>query len=98
LEVVQGKDFSKKDPSEIKAFFDAVGSVGSNEAILPLQQILEQKGWFGSGGKDEVRLGAACSLALIGTPEAKSVLQRGSESRDEKVRQACVEAKRRHGV
>ena len=98
LEVIQAKDFSKRDPYEIKAFFEAVGSVGSNEAIRPLQQILEQKGWFGGGVKDEVRLGAALSLALIGTPEAKAVLQSGANARDESIRQSCLEAKRRYGV
>jgi HEAT repeat protein len=98
LEVVQAKDFSKRDPSEVKAFFDAVGSIGSNEAIRPLQQILEHKSWFGGGVKDEVRLGAACSLALIGTAEAKAVLQSGVESREEHIRQACLEAKRRLGI
>ena len=98
LEVIQAKDFSKRDSYEVKAFFEAVGSVGSNEAVRPLQQILESKGWFGGGVKDEVRLGAACSLALIGTPEAKAVLQSGANSRDESIRQACLEAKRRYGV
>ncbi len=39
LEVIQAKDFSKRDPYEVKAFFEAVGSVGSNEAVRPLQQI-----------------------------------------------------------
>jgi hypothetical protein len=98
LEVIQAKDFSKRDPSEVKAFFDAVGSIGSNEAIRPLQQILEHKSWFGGGVKDEVRLGAACSLALIGTSEAITILQSGAESREESIRQACLEAKRRLGV
>jgi len=98
VEAIQAKDFSKRDPSEVKAFFDAVGSIGSNEAIRPLQQILEHKSWFGGGVKDEVRLGAACSLALIGTSEAKAILQSGTESREESIRQACLEARRRSGV
>ena len=98
LEVIQAKDFPKRDSYEVKALFEAVGSIGSNEAIRPLQQILEQKGWLGGGVKDEVRLGAACSLALIGTPEAKAVLQSGVNSRDESIRRSCLEAKRRYGV
>jgi len=98
LEAIQAKDFPKRDPSEVKAFFDAVGSVGSNEALRPLQQILEQKGWFSGGVKDEVRLAAACSLSLIGSPEAKAILQAGAGSREESVRRACLEAKRRFGI
>jgi HEAT repeat protein len=98
LEVIQAKDFPKRDPSEVKAFFDAVGSVGSNEALGPLQKILDQKGWFGGGVKDEVRLAAAGSLALIGTAEAKAILMAGADSREESVRRACLEAKRRFGI
>jgi HEAT repeat protein len=98
LEVIQAKDFLKKDPYEVKAFFEAVGSIGSNEAIRPLQQILEHKVWFVGGVKDEVRLGAACALALIGTSEAKNVLQSGADSREDSIRQACLEARRRYGV
>jgi HEAT repeat protein len=95
LEVVHAKDFSKRDAAEIKAFFDAIGMTGSNEAIKPLQKLLEQKSWFGMGGKDEIRLGAASALALIGTSEAKSVLQAGITSKDESVRLACLQASRR---
>ena len=95
LEVVHAKDFSKRDSAEIKAFFDAIGMTAANEAIKPLQKLLEQKSWFGMGGKDEIRLGAASALALIGTNEAKSVLQAGLNSKEESVRLACLQASRR---
>jgi len=98
LEVIQAKDFPKRDPSEVKAFFDAAGSVGSNDALRPLQQTLEQRGWFGGGVKDEVRLAAANALALIGSQEAKAVLEAGTNSRDESIRRACLEAKRKFGT
>jgi hypothetical protein len=83
LGVVQSKDFYKRDKVEIKAFFDAIGMIGSNEAIQPLQKLLEQKSWFESGRKVEIRQGAANALALIGTPEAKSILQSGTNSREQ---------------
>jgi HEAT repeat protein len=95
LNVVQEKDFSKRDSAEIKAFFDAIGIVGSNEAIKPLQKLLEQKSWFGTGKKDEFRLRAAGALALIGSAEAKSILESGSNSKDENIRRACLQALRR---
>jgi hypothetical protein len=98
LEVIQGKDFPKRESAEVKAFFDAVGSIKANDALRPLQQILEQKGWFGGRVKDEVRVGAACGIALIGTPEAKEVLKAGADSREEGVRRACLEARRRYGI
>lgn len=95
LEGVQSKDFYKRDAAEIKAFFDAIGMVGSKEAIQPLQKMLEQKGWFEMGKKDQIRLGAAGALALIGTPEAKAILEAGRNSKDESIRRACLQAERR---
>jgi len=92
LEVVQSKDFQKKEPVEIKAFFDAIGLIGSNEAIPILQQLLERKGWFGRGKMDEVRLGTIQALATIGTPESKAILEGGRNSKDESLRDACSRA------
>ncbi len=94
LEVVQSKDFYKREPTEIKAFFNAIGMVGSNEAVPVLQQLLEKKSWFGRGKTDEIRIGAAAALATIGTPDAKAVLEEGKNSKDETIRDACVQASR----
>jgi len=92
LEVVQSKDFYKREPAEIKAFFNAIGMVGSNEAVPVLQQLLERKSWFGRGKTDEIRMGAANAMATIGTPEAKAVLEEGKNSKDETIRDACTQA------
>ena len=94
LEAVQLKEFQKRDPLEIKAFFDAVGMLGSNESVSVLQQLLERKSWFGWGKTDEIRTGAANALAMIGTPEAKAVLMSGKDSKDETIRNACLQALR----
>lgn len=98
LEVVQSKDFQKKDPSEMKAFLDAIGMVGSNEALPVLQQILEKKSLFGIGKREEIRPGVANALAMIGTPEAKAILERGKDSKDEVVRNACQQALRNFSI
>jgi HEAT repeat protein len=92
LEVVQSKDFYKREPAEIKAFFNAIGMVGSNEAIPVLQQLLERKSWFGRGKADEIRNGAANAMAMIGTSEAKAILEEGRNSKEESIRDACAQA------
>ena len=92
LEVVQTKDFYKREPAEIKAFFNSIGMVGSNEAVPALQQLLERKSWFGRGKTDEIRLGAANAMAVIGSPEAKAILEEGKNSKDESIRDACTQA------
>jgi hypothetical protein len=94
LDVVQSKEFPKKEPTEIKAFFDAIGMVGSNESIPVLQQLLERKSWFGRGKTDTLHIGAANALAMIGTPEAKAILEAGRNSKDESIRDACTQAMR----
>jgi HEAT repeat protein len=95
LEVVQSKDFQKKEPAEMKAFFDAIGMVGgSKESILVLQQLLERKSWFSRGKTDEIRIGAAQALAMIGNPEAVAILESGKDSKDESIRDACLQALR----
>ena len=94
LEVVQSKDFSKREPVEIKAFFNAIGMVGSSEAIPILQQLLERKSWFGRGKIDGVRIEVANALAMIGTPEAKAILEDGKNSKEESIRNACLQALR----
>jgi HEAT repeat protein len=95
LEIVQSKDFQKKESAEMKAFFDAIGIVGSSrESILVLQQLLERRSWFGRGKMDEIRTGAAQALAMIGTPEAMSILESGKDSKEESIRDACLQVLR----
>jgi hypothetical protein len=94
IEVVQTKDFNKREPVEIKAFFNAIGMVGSNDAIPVLQQLLERQSWFGRGKIDEIRIEVANALAMIGTPEAKAILEEGKGSKEESIRNACLQALR----
>ncbi|NWF92882.1 MAG: HEAT repeat domain-containing protein [Syntrophaceae bacterium] len=93
LEAVQSKDFQKREPGEIKAFFEGIGMVGnSRESILVLRQLLERKSLFGRGKVDEIRTGAAQALAMIGSPEAKAILMAGGNSKDESLREVCLQA------
>jgi len=95
LEIVQSKDFQKRESAEMRAFFDAIGMVGSSrESIFVLQQLLERKSWFGRGKTDEIRIGAAQTLAMIGTPEAMAILESGKDSKEESIRGACLQALR----
>ena len=92
VEIVQSKDFYKREPVEIKAFFNGIGMVGSNEVVPVLQDLLERKSWFGRGKADETRIGAAHALAMIGTPDAIAILEEGKNSKDETLRDACTQA------
>jgi len=92
LEIVLSKDFQKRGSEEIKGFFEAIGIMGSSrESILVLRRLLERKSWLGRG-KDEIRIGAAQALATIGTPEVMAILESGKDSKDESIRNACLQA------
>jgi len=55
-------------------------------------QDLGRKSWFGRGKSDEIHIGAANTLAVIGTPDAKAILEEGKNSKDESIREACTQA------
>jgi HEAT repeat protein len=92
VEIVQSKDFYKRQPVEIRAFFNGIGMAGSDEVVPVLQDLLERRSWFGRGKTDEIRMGAAQALAMVGTADAKAVLEEGKNSKDETLRDACTQA------
>lgn len=92
LEIVQSKEFYKREPVEIRAFFNGIGMIGSDDVVPVLQDLLERKSWFGRGKTDEIRMGAAHALGMIGTPDAKAILEEGQDSKDETLRDACRQA------
>jgi HEAT repeat protein len=92
VEIVQSKDFYRREPVEIKAFFNGIGMAGSDEVVPVLQDLLERKSWFSRGKTDEIRVGAAHALAMIGTTDAKAILEEGENSKDETLRDACTQA------
>jgi HEAT repeat protein len=95
MEAIQAKEFAGKEPAEKKAFFDAIGLAGSNDALPTLRRLLMKKAWFRRRRVNELRQGAAGALALIGTREAKAVLELGQKSKNTSIRKACQQALRR---
>jgi HEAT repeat protein len=95
IEVIQSKEFYKRESAEKKAFFDAIGISGANDAIPMLQKLLMKKVWFRSKRMNEIRQGAASALALIGSREAKSVLELGQKSKNASIRRACLQGLKR---
>jgi hypothetical protein len=91
-ERIVSKEFYKKELQEIKAFFKAVGMIRSNHSIPQLYSLLEGKKWFGRAKAEDIRTCAIETLVRIGTQEAKEVLEMGTGSRDESLREACRRA------
>jgi len=71
------------------------GSPAPMKQFKHLRKLVEQRTWFGNWKKVEICLEAANALALIGTPEAKAVLESGMKSKNSHIRQACLQARER---
>jgi HEAT repeat protein/PBS lyase HEAT-like repeat-containing protein len=90
LGAVQAPEFARRDETERRAFFEALGRCGSDSLVPKLETMLTRGGLFRSGN-DEERFHAALALAWLGTPAAVAILQRELEGKREAVRRA-VEA------
>jgi hypothetical protein len=89
LDYLQG-NYAQNNPAHIFACYKVLGHCGSNTAVPFLRKILLSQGWnsFIGSGKLVLREGAAISLALLDTPEAKNVLRKASKSRFKVIREA----------
>jgi hypothetical protein len=92
LRIIQARDFLRREKEDRKAFFDALGRLGSNEQIPLLEGLLFRRNFFQRREIEEDREGAARALALIGTAEARRILQKGIKGRDKAIAQACRSA------
>jgi len=92
---VQSLEFHRRESAEKKAFFDAIGISGADDAIPILQKLLMKRVWFRSKRINEIRQGAAGALALIGSRGAKSILEMGQKSKNASIRRACLQALKR---
>ncbi len=106
LEIVQAGAFTKREPSEITAVFTGIGN-GPPAIVVPfLEKLLLRRGWFFQRKRDTIlRLEAARALALLGTPEALALLERGQAHTDPAIAHACqlalssnVQAEDAHGL
>src|SRR6185503_3989705 len=88
---ITGPDFAKRDQSERRVFFEAMGKCGTESLTPRLAEMLTKGGLFRSGNEEE-RLNAALALAWLGTPKAIEVLNRELQGKREPVRKAVETA------
>ncbi|MHB9026275.1 MAG: HEAT repeat domain-containing protein [Armatimonadota bacterium] len=92
LQAIRDKSFHGKPAGEMKAFLDGLGMSRSNSALEVLEELLLHRSWFSRGRDEALHIGAARALALVGTPEARAILDNGKKSKDASIRFACVQA------
>jgi hypothetical protein len=91
-EVVLGRRLKNLDFSEMRAFFEAYGSIAGDSGVAPLAAMLIPRGAFRRKRKADVRMCAALGLGRIGTPKARAALTKVVNDRDRQVRNAVAAA------
>jgi len=92
IDAVRTRTFRRKSQTEIRAIFEGIGFSRSNDALDVLRERLAKRNWFVSRQTNLIRIGAANALAMIGTPEARTLLESGKTARDPSTRYACTQA------
>ncbi len=94
LEIIQSRACKEKSLYEKKALFDALGTIGGDEVIPTLEEILTKRCWLflRDPKQDEMRVCAVSALKQIGTSEAIAVLEEGRTRWNKVIRDACAEA------
>jgi HEAT repeat protein len=89
------KNSAQDDQDHILACYKALGRCGSNASVPFLRSTLLGRGWnsFMGTGRLVFREGAAIALALLDTPQARSVLLEASKSNFKVVREAFARSR-----
>ncbi len=92
-----GSKLKNSDLTEKIAFFEAYGALVGPKGIPVLEKMLLSKGLLGKKEDPETRACAAMALGKIRTPEARAVLERGTQDKEALVRNAISRALREMG-
>ena len=84
-------EFEQRPLEVRRAVYSALAATGGDEILGDLELELHKGNWF-SRYQEAHRQAVARCLARIGTPLAKSVLERGARSKRAPVRKACLDA------
>ena len=88
---LESDTFEERSAEEKRAIYSALSAVGGDEIVPELEAELHRGNWF-SRNQEAHRLSIARVLARIGTPLARTALERGAQSKRAPVRKACEEA------
>jgi HEAT repeat protein len=90
LACIAAPDFESRDENNQRALFGALGEIADDDAVPPLEALLNKGGWFAR--RSLQRVAAARTLCRLGTPRAMAALEAAVRARGEAVRAAALEA------
>jgi len=85
------ESFEQRPPEEKRAIYSALSAAGGDEIVADLEAELHKGNWF-SRGQEAHRQAIARCIARLGTPLARTVLERGILSKRVPIRRACEDA------
>jgi hypothetical protein len=80
--------FEQRPTEERRSVYSTLGACGGDEVVADLEAELHKGNWF-TRNPESHRQAIARVLARIGTPLARMVLERGTQSRRGPVKTAC---------
>lgn len=95
LQIISSDEFDGKESYEKKELFEAIATLGTEDQLPFLKELLMKKSWlFGKSKADEMRLLSVQTLNKMKVPGAMEIIREGASSSDKVIRKICEDALR----
>ncbi|MGA2534254.1 MAG: HEAT repeat domain-containing protein [Candidatus Aminicenantales bacterium] len=88
----EGRSFRDKSLKEKQAILSFLGRTQTEEAMTFLRKVFTKRGLWMSAKARDMKLAAVSGLEGLGTGEAAKLLEKGAQSRDKALQEACSRA------
>lgn len=92
MNIATSKEFDKRDMSEKKAVFEALGGLGSDQVVPMLREMLLKRYWFKKEREKEQTFLAVSGLRKVKTELAIKTLEEGEAKKRGKIRDIVTQA------
>ncbi|MCC7202600.1 MAG: HEAT repeat domain-containing protein [Nitrospirae bacterium] len=95
LQIISSEEFDGKESYEKKELFEAIATLGTQDQLPFLKELLMKKSWlFGKSKADEMRLLSVQALTKMKVPGAMEIIREGASSSDKVIRKICEDTLR----
>jgi hypothetical protein len=91
MRIMQAEEFEARAVEEKRAIYSCLGATADNPNLPELELELHKGNWF-SRNQEAHRQAIARAIARVGTPAARTILERGITSKRLPLRKACEDA------
>ncbi|MGZ7046448.1 MAG: HEAT repeat domain-containing protein, partial [Candidatus Aminicenantales bacterium] len=88
----EGRSFRDKSLKEKQAILSFLGRTQTEEAMTFLRKVFRKRGLWMSAKARDMKLAAVSGLEGLGSGEAAKLLEKGAQSRDKALQEACSRA------